>query len=93
MNVNIFLLFFNKSLLNIMSALQHICRNTIFPARNVIKTRGSPYGLPQNFIAKQNLLYPLTAPAVIPSIKYRWKKRNTTNTGIIPNIDPAINKS
>lgn len=36
---------------------------------------------------------PLTAPAVIPSIKYLWKQRNTTNTGIIPNMEPAIKTS
>lgn len=37
--------------------------------------------------------YPFTAPAVIPSIKYFWKQRNTTNTGMMPNMEPAISTS
>ena len=37
--------------------------------------------------------YPLTAPAVIPSMIYFWKIRKIINIGRIPNMDPAISTS
>ena len=50
------------------------------------------YHLPGLSVAENiiNSYQPFSAPTVIPAVKYRWNKRNTTNIGTHATVAPAI---
>ena len=66
------------------------CRRLHVASGSNVFDEGASVPLGTNYALRQTGPYPFSAPAIIPSMKRRWKRRKMITIGRVPKNEPAI---